>query len=145
MSTSEFMAYPFLRPDAQFQPELPFAAAQRGFTCWSRAATQVMSGLMSASMAQLDLARSVYAAAPVDTAATLPNHGMHAAGLEWVRTAHSRFDAAVKGYRQINDELMATLFSAAETVMDVVPDEMPGQVSTTMTQAAAPKRAVPAA
>jgi len=145
MSSSEFMAYPFLRPDAQFQPELTFAAAQRGFTCWSRAATQVMSGLMSASMAQLDLARSVYAVAPVDTAATLPSHGLHAACLEWIKNAHSRFDTAVKGYRQINDELMATLFSAAETVMDAVADEIPGQVSTTMSQAATPKRVVAAA
>jgi hypothetical protein len=102
--------------------ELPMAAAQNGLACWSRAWTQVAHGFMSAGLAQFDLARAIYAVAPLDLTKVEPDHRARTAGREWVHGAHARFDTAVTGYRRINDELAATLFSASESLMQGLPD-----------------------
>jgi hypothetical protein len=122
MTNSATLDYPFLAKTMQ-RAETPIAAAQNGLACWSRAWAQVAHGFMAAGLAQIELARAVYAVAPIDPANVLPNHDARAAGREWVHGAHARFETAVNGYRRINDELAATLFSAAEGLIEGLPDE----------------------
>ncbi len=120
MTNGATTAYPFLRLEALGQ-KAPIAAAQEALACWSRAWTQVAHGLMTAGIAQVDLARSTYAVAPIDWANVISSGGMREGSRERLHTAQARFETAVKGYRHINDEFLATLFGAAESLIDVLP------------------------
>ncbi len=127
------------------RPETVLAGAQRGLACWSQACTEVAHGLMAASMAQLEVARSLYAAEAGDWGAMAARATPHEAGEHLISNARARYDAAVNAYRKINDDLAAHLFKAAETLMSGVTDAPPEQppapgAGGTKLEVVAPKR-----
>jgi hypothetical protein len=132
MNTNATTAYPLFGRDF-LRPETTIAAAQNGLACWARAWTQVAHGFMSAGMAQIELARTVCSIAPVDWTNTIPNHGLRAAGREGVHAAHTRFDTVLHGYGRITGELAANLFSAAESLVEGLPDRSHDDAAATET------------
>jgi hypothetical protein len=112
MSDEQGFSFPTLRPEATI------ATAQHGLTCFSRAWTQVVHGLMSANMAHVELARAIYADAPTAWQQASPPHDVHEAAQRNLEVAKLRFDTAVSGYRRINDELAATFFAVASSLVD---------------------------
>ncbi|HKM64053.1 MAG TPA: hypothetical protein VJY39_16340 [Acidisphaera sp.] len=123
------------------RPETVLAGAQRGLACWSKACTEVAHGLMAASMAQAEVARSLYAAEAGDWTAMATHAKPHEAGEHLISNSRARYEAAVNAYRKINDDLAAHVFKAAETLMGALTDEppVPGAADTKL-EAADPKR-----
>jgi len=136
------MTYTILMAHPIFRPEATLAEAQNGFACWSRTSTQVTHGLMSAGMAQIDLARAIYAAAPADWQHAIPDHGRRKAAGRLLHTAQVRFDTVVNGSRQINDNLAASFFGAAETLVDGLLDDTGGDAATLPPGSAVASRAL---
>lgn len=110
-------------PTGSFHPEIAMATAQNGLACWSRACTQLANGLMSAGMAQIDLARSIYATEPSEWAHMVAPGNSQDIAHRWLHATKVKYDVAVKGYRRINDTLAANYFTAAESLMDGFGDE----------------------
>jgi hypothetical protein len=104
-----------------FQPEAMMATTQRSLACWSRAWSQLAQGMMSASAAQMEVARSLCTVQPIDweqlsspaASATAP-----AAAAHWyLDGAKTRFGLAIGAYRRSSDVLADSLFSAAATLL----------------------------
>jgi hypothetical protein len=121
---------------AALRPDAAISTAQRSLACWSRAWTQVAQGMLSASMAQMDLARSMYGTDPADwklmTDPVASRETIH----RRLDRARARLEANVRDYRRINDELGEKLFAAAEDLMlgmeapdssTTVPSEIPAR------------------
>jgi hypothetical protein len=139
---------------AGLRPDAAMATAQRSLACWSRAWTQVAQGMFSASMAQMDLARSLYGTDPADwklmTDPTASREAMH----RYLGTARTRLEANLRDYRRINDELGERLFAAAEDLMlgmeapasgTTVPSEIPARAKQPAAAAQPSAAAQPAA
>lgn len=103
------------------RPEVAIAGARRGLACWSRAYTEFAHGLMEASLAQFDLARSIYGTQAAEWHVP-PTARPHDAALRSLTGMHARYDMAVAAYRQINDRLAEHVFAAAEALMDAFDD-----------------------
>ncbi len=114
------LSFPSLRS------ELMTASAQHGLACWSRAWTQMAQGLMAASVKQLELTRTLYATNPAKWITVAQPGNPHDAALDGLHTAKASFDKTMQGYRHINDELVGSLFMAAESLVDGLSGELPG-------------------
>lgn len=101
------------------RPESAIANAQRGLACWSKAYTELAHGLMTSGMAQLELARSLYASEAGDWSSMKLPASPHDAAASAVAAARTRYDSAVQACRKINDDLTEHFFTAAETLADV--------------------------
>ena len=100
------------------RPEAVVALTQQGLACWFRAWTQITHGLMAASMARAELARSLWATSPADWERALHAKSPGGPALQGLHTARSAFETAVKGSRRINDELAASFFAATESLLE---------------------------
>jgi hypothetical protein len=101
-----------------FRPEAGMAAMQNGLACWSRAWTQLAEGMMQAGVAQMELAQSMSATDPGSWMHTADPTHPRAAARALFNTSKAKYEAAVRSYRQINDTLMASLFTAADSVLE---------------------------
>ncbi len=117
MTDESRLSFPIPRPEAM--PEALMENAQHQLACWSRACMQATHGWMAAGMAQMDLARRIYAVHPQDW--PLPPSDPVAAreaARHWLRTAQASLDHNMRAYRKINDDLVASLFAALESLTD---------------------------
>jgi len=99
--------------------------AQLGLSCWFRAWTQMANGLTSASVAQAELLRSVFAMQPVSLEGSFQPGAPYESARRMLRTTRDRYDALVEGYRRINDGLAASTFDAAENLVEGLSAESP--------------------
>lgn len=95
-----------------------FTKAGIGVTGWSKAWSQVAQGMMAASMAQVELARTLWANQPATWQQTTGAGTPVEIARHLLQTSWSNFELGVKGARRINDELAATMFAAAEAVLE---------------------------
>ena len=102
---------------ADLRPDAAMATAQRSLACWSRAWTQVAQGMLSASMAQMDLARSMYGTDPADWKLMTDPIASRETIHRRLDNARAGLEANLRDYRRINDELGERLFAAAEDLM----------------------------
>lgn len=115
---------------ADFRTDMTVAGTQRRLTCWSRAWTDVAQGLMNAGIAHLNLTRSMMTLTPEEWQHASRPPASREALHQVLQDAHTRAMAARDGYRRINDDLTATLFAAADTLVETLPCAL---VSPTMT------------
>src|SRR5271166_1429411 len=109
------------------RPDMMLAGTQHGLACWSQACAEIAQGLMAAGMASVELANTLYGVEAGDWATMTGRVHPHEAGERFVSTARARYEAALKAYRKINDDLAAHVFKAAETLTSGLTDEPPRQ------------------
>ena len=109
---------PGTMPPEPIRPEALIADAQHLLACWSRAWTQVTHGMMSASMAQVELVRAIYAPAPQDWARMVHSGVSREAARDALQTIRVKWGGTLDAYRKINDELADAMFCAANSLLD---------------------------
>ncbi|MBS0561156.1 MAG: hypothetical protein JSR21_14000 [Proteobacteria bacterium] len=112
----------FVTPLRVMAPEAMMASAQNRLAGWSRAWTQVAHGMMVASLAQMDAARALFIVNPADLMQLGAQDAPAEAAHHRLEAAREHFQAAVKACRAANDELADTMFRAAESLIDAMPD-----------------------
>ena len=112
------MAVTFPLPAVDLRPAEMMESAQHNLASWSRACTQVMHGLMVACIAQAEMTKSFYAMAPQDWARAVDLTNPRETARRWVERTKVQRDATVQDWRKIQDDLAATLFTAAESLLD---------------------------
>ena len=115
------MTVPSQLPATELRPAEMMESAQHNLASWSRACTQVVHGLMAAGIAQMEMTKSLYAAPPQDWARAMDLTNPRETARRWVEGTKVRRDATVQDWRKIQDDLAATLFTAAESLLDGVP------------------------
>lgn len=102
----------------EIRPAEMMENAQHNLASWSRACTQVVHGLMSAGIAQMELTKSLYVMSPQDWTGLTEVTNPREIARRWVQGTKSRRDATVQDWRKIQDDFAATLFTAAESLLD---------------------------
>ena len=101
------------------RPEAALAAAQNSAACWSRAISRLAEGFMSAAKMQTELTYQMFAtteltnwllAVTPDTA----NEVTH----QWFASKKAKRDVLLNGYLQINDDLTASFYAAANDLAE---------------------------
>ncbi|MBU8541441.1 hypothetical protein [Falsiroseomonas tokyonensis] len=105
-------------PFPALRPEVALSHAQIGLTSLSQAYARVTHSLMSASMAQMELMRSLCAYGPTDWQRTLNPVPPHLAARQWLKDIKYQFGSVTRQGRQISDDLAAGLFGAAEGLIE---------------------------
>jgi hypothetical protein len=91
---------------------------QHYLTQWSGAWTQMVQGVVTAELAQLDAIKALYLKS--DGALSMPATAAdaQAATAAWFATSKTRLDDALETQRRISDELRTSLFNAAEKLLE---------------------------
>ena len=98
--------------------EAVLAGAQHRFACWSRAWTQMAHGMMTAGIAQTELARTMLAVDPGQWGQGVRAGASGEDARQWLQSTEQKFHEAVLGYRKVNDELARSVFRAAASLID---------------------------
>jgi hypothetical protein len=108
-------------------PLLGAEQAQASLANFSRACGHVTRGMMAASVAQMELTRSLYAVNPSEWTEVAKPGASREAIRHWLHQNETKFESAVHTYRRINDELIASFFEAADSLMENAPAVIPAQ------------------
>ena len=112
MSEVRNVKFPAIRPEAAF------VAAQNSAACWSRAFSHLTEGLMAAAKTQAALASEVFKVEPNGWLKPATSGNAAEITHEWLASHRARQEKLLHGFRQINDDLTACLFTAANDLAD---------------------------
>lgn len=101
---------------AFFRPNLALAGTQQVLTYWNCAWTLCAQGMISVSLAHLELARSMYASLPEVWGKAKNSPFPVDAAHTMLGSAKEQVETATKEYRRVNDELLANMFGTAESL-----------------------------
>ncbi|MBU6498475.1 MAG: hypothetical protein KGJ41_15185 [Rhodospirillales bacterium] len=121
-----------------FGPEATLASAQHHLASLSTAWTRLAHGVMAASVAQVELARSMAALSPQDWEGLMHPANPQDAAQQWLHATRARLERLTAGARQINDELVANLFTVAEGLVQALQADWPMAEPPTAAPGAAP-------
>ena len=110
-------------------PEIAVAAAQHGLTSLCRAWTQVAMGMLAAGQAEMELSRAFFASTPTDWQKAFQPSSARDASRQWLESATSRCENAIKAQRNASDAFASVLTKATELMIDGLPDSKLNVVS----------------
>lgn len=105
-------------PLQAIRPEAAIAAVQNGAACWSHAVSRLSEGFLVAAKAEAALASQVFKPDPNGSFKPLTPNNASEVMREWLTNSKARQDILLQGLRQINDDLMACYFAAAEDLAE---------------------------
>jgi len=112
-------------PVLPFRPEAMLGDAQHRLAGVSRAWTQLAHGMMTAQLGHLEAMRALCAPNPGDLAQPALGTPGRVAAHQRLEAAWAHYEAAVKAWRDANDELARCVFSATESMIDTMPEDAP--------------------